>query len=326
MSIYKLPLPTDTWLINKLINISSEGYTIIAKLHEKKDVIIKLSLDNPDSKGGNNEYFIYKFIEKLHLIPTIPRIYGVMNCYEKNVNIKNNLQNLVDKGLCNGLKNDDSSKIYFTIIKRINNSFNFSEYKQLPKHYYLSILVQGLYTIYNLFYIFGILHNDFNDGNILLKPCDPNEKIVFKFDYIQYRYFSHEIDLSKDNYSYKYEIETNGVLLYIIDFDQATIYHHNYINTGALNKHPIQNAYDFINTIFKYEDGTLYNICKDHYDTRGEHLIKASQKFIDRYNIEKTEINSYYLIDKLRSHYRMWIKELFNKIDDLKNKGYGEFC
>ena len=40
--IYKLP--TDDWLINKLIDQSTERYKIIAELHNKDKVIIKLSI------------------------------------------------------------------------------------------------------------------------------------------------------------------------------------------------------------------------------------------------------------------------------------------
>lgn len=67
--IYELPKSINTWLVNKIIEKSSK-----AKLHEKEKVIIKLSL------YSKNEYNIYKLIERLPIISTIPKLIGTLSC------------------------------------------------------------------------------------------------------------------------------------------------------------------------------------------------------------------------------------------------------
>jgi hypothetical protein len=319
--IYKLP--TDEWLINKLIEQSTEGYKIIAELHKKEKVIIKLSIKSSD------EYTFYKLLEKLKSIPNIPKIHGVISCYETNENIRQHLKPLIEKGLCNGEKSKDSSKIYFTIMEKIKKGVTLEQLSQdrvrLPRKQILSILVQGLYTIYHMYYIFGILHNDFSTGNIILETCDNSKILKYTFCSTPYRYFSFELG---EPYfiSYDYKVESNGVLLYLIDFDQASIYHNYYINTEKINKHPIESAFDFIESISNFGDSDIYEICKKHYETRGKHLISYSQQFFDKYNKNPSDFYSHYLIDRTRVTLRMWMKELFKLFDETKNKGYGQLC
>lgn len=320
--IYELPKPTNTWLVNKIIEKSSEGYIIIAKLHEKEKVIIKLSLDS------KNEYNIYKLIERLSIIPTIPKLIGTLSCYELKTNLEN-LSKLKDLGLCNGKNNKDSAKIYLSVMERIKDCVKLDQILtlSLSSIQIISILIQGLYTIYSLYYVFGILHNDFNPGNILLKKCDESEKITFKFNSHPYRHFDYEVKHYSDELYREDIIHTYGVRLYIIDFDQATTIHKKYINTDNITKHPIESAKDFLLTIANFANSIeLKDIIMQHYDTRGKHLISFSKKFLDKYISDPTEYNCNFLIDRNRVYYKMWLKEFFFKFEELKRKYYGDFC
>ena len=308
MSIYKLPLPTDT----KLIEGSTE-----AELNKKNKVIIKLSTKS------NDEYNIYKLLEKINHNPNIPKIYGVMSCYEKNEYIKNNLKDLVNKGLCYGNKDKDSTKIYLSIIERIKDSttLTYIGNNKLPRMQILSLLLQGLFTIYHMFYVFGILHNDFNESNIMLKSCDQTKILEYKFISAPYRYFKFELPGGDDwnKCQKKYTIKTYGVQLYLIDYDQALIYHQYYINVDKISDHPIENAFKYIKTICKYGDEDIYNICKEHFDTRGKHLIDYSQQFLNSYNQDKSDEKNCFMIDRWRITLRMWIKELFKYFPEMKD-------
>jgi thiamine kinase-like enzyme len=320
--IYELPKPTNTWLVNKIIEKSSEGYIILAKLHEKEKVIIKLSLDS------KNEYNIYKLIERLPIIPTIPKLIGTLSCYELKTNLED-LSKLKDQGLCHGQKDSESIKIYLSIMERIKDCVKLDKILtlSLTTLQIISILIQGLYTIYSLYYVFGILHNDFNVGNILLKKCDESKKITFKFNSHPYRHFDYEIKHNSDELYRDDIIDTYGVRLYLIDFDQATIIHQKYINTDNITKHPIESAKEFLLAIVNSINSTeLKDIIMEHYDTRGKHLISFSKKFLDKYISEPTEHNCNFLIDRNRVYYKMWLKEFFLKFDGLKRKYYGDFC
>jgi hypothetical protein len=324
-SLYELPKPTNTWLVNKIIEQSSEGYIIIAKLHDKEKVIVKLSLDS------KNEYNIYKLIERQPIIPTIPKLIGTLSCYELKKNLENleNLSKLKDQGLCNGKNDKDSTKIYLSIMERIKDCVKLDQIStlSLTSLQIISILIQGLYTIYSLYYVFGILHNDFNPGNILLKKCDENEKITFKFNSHPYRHFDYEIKDYPDELYREDTIDTYGVRLYLIDFDQATIIHKKYVNTDDISIHPIESAKDFLLSISNSTNSSeLRDIIKQHYDTRGKHLISFSKKFLDKYISDPTEYNCNFLIDRNRVYYKMWLKEFFLKFNGLKRKYYGDYC
>lgn len=318
MSIYKLP--TDTWLINKLISDSNNIADIIKKKKENK-VIIKLSIKS------NNEYKIYKLLEKLNHNPNIPRIFGVISCYEKNDILKDNLKSLKNKGLCYGKKNEDSTKIYFSIIEYITNGKTLTEISdnKFSRKQILSLLLQGLFTIYHYFYVFGIVHNDFNESNILIAHCE-KDILEYKFITSPYRYFKFE--LFDDNWNqcqHKNEVKTHGLQLYFIDYDQSNIYHKYFITVDKVTNHPLENAFKFINTICKfckYKDLDIFKICKDHYDSRGKHLINHSQQFIDAYNNDKTDEKNCFMIDRVRITLRMWIRELFKKIPGMKDQDY----
>ena len=173
-------------------------------------------------------------------------------------------------------------------------------------------------------YIFGILHNDFNESNIMLKSCDQTKILEYNFISSPYRYFKFELSGGKDwnKCQHKYEVKTYGVQLYLIDYDQALIYHNNYINIENIKLHPIQNAFNYIITLCKYGDEDIYNKCQEHYNSRGIHLINYSQQFINSYYQEKSDEKNCFMIDRLRVTLRMWIKELFEYFPEMKDHNY----
>lgn len=321
LKIHKRPQPTDSWLVNKLIEGSSEAYKIIAELDKKQKVIVKISIAGPslpsERYDDRNEYAIYKLLDKIPQVkPNIPKVYGQMHCYEKRRYVENFVEKLTNKGLCNGSEKD--VKIYLTIMENIKDGVTLDKTK-LNRAQTLSIIFQGLYQMYMFVYIFGILQNDYNTGNILISPTN---KTVIDYEIIHFPYRHFDFELTYDSCNQEgsiYHVPTNGLKLTLIDFDQGKCYHHKYINVTQVDikDHVIEHAFKFITAVCAYGDDDVYQTYKKHYDSRGKHLIAYSKQFFDRYNKERNESSSEMLIDRLRVTFRMWIKELLRKLPEI---------
>jgi hypothetical protein len=331
IKFHKRPLPTDSWLVSKLIEGSSEAYKIIAELDKKEKVIIKVSIADDSLEkhryDDRNEYRIYQLLDKIKQTkPNIPKVYGQMHCYEKKRYIDDFIKKLSNRGLCNGQRGD--VKIYLTVMENIKDGYPIDKIgRKLNRMETLSIIMQGLFQMYMFIYIFGILQNDYNVGNILVSPTKETY-INYEILHFPYRYFDYELgddDCNKEGSVYK--VATNGIKLTIIDFDQAKCFHHKYINVTHVDikEHVIEHAFRFIQTVCMYGDNDVFEICNNHYKTRGLHLINYSKQFFDRYNKERDESSSDYLIDRLRVTFRMWIKELQRKFPDL-DKTHIDIC
>jgi len=320
LKLYKRPQPTETWLINKLIEMSSEGYRIIAELDKKNKVIIKLTVADKLLKNkrydDRNEYKIYQLLDKLsHKNPNIPKLYGQMSCYEKKHYLENMEKKLIDKGLCNG--KEDDIKVYFTVMEYYTDAVQLDRLPyRLNKIQTLSIIWQGLYQIYMLIYVFGILQSDYNPGNILIRKTSKSQ-IEYNILNAPYRFFDFEFKHDGCNsISTAFKVPTNGIQLILIDFDQARCYHHKYLNVVevSVSEHVIKHAYSFITSVCSYGDQEILKICTEHFESRGKHLMEYSKQFFNRYNKEKNEPSSWMLIDRLKVTYRMWLRELHRKV------------
>lgn len=84
--------PTDDWLRIKGVRESTEGDIVNAQLYQKENVIVKLTI------GPSNEYNIYKLLSKLQFHhPCIPKVYGVISCFERKKYIEDNFAKLINK-------------------------------------------------------------------------------------------------------------------------------------------------------------------------------------------------------------------------------------
>jgi len=316
--------PTNDWLKVKVIKDSTEGLLVEVILYDKEKVIIKLSTNT------SNEYMISQLLEKLpYEQPNLPKIYGVLTCYEKKEHIKQNLNSLINKGLCNGNNgNNDDIKIYMTIIENIKDSITLEQVgnSNFITNQYISLILQGLYQIYNLYYIFGIMHNDFNEGNILIVKTDKKE-IKHKVVFHPYRYYDYEIiDKECNEWSKSKYITSHGLRMYLIDFDQGSCYHKKYINVKSINDHPISDVRKYVKAISKYADPKWWKLFEEHYNDRGQHLIKYSRQFFDKYRENPTEHNNYFLIDRTTVTLRMFCNELFKKYRNVGLTIDFDFC
>ena len=310
--------PTDDWLTIKDVKDSTEGYIILAQFYKKENVIIKLTA------RPSNELHIYRLLSKLPIVnPCLPKVYDMLSCFEKKENIKDKFAKL--RGLCNGSETD--VKVYMTIVEYIEG-ITLCEVKgmQFTAEQFFSLMIQGIYQIYNLYFVFGIMHNDFNESNILINKHDAPE-IKFQLLSHPYRYYDFELggDSCNTNYHSKY-VKAYGVKLYLIDFDQASCYHKKYKNVKDITKHPIDSVREFIISLSKYADPKLWQVFEEHYESRGKHLIRYSQQFYDKYKEDPSDYNSYFLIDRTTVTLRMFCNELIYKYERDGLPQTYEFC
>lgn len=279
--------PTDEWL-NKLIlhGSSTKGLHFIGNYMKDKKVVVRVTIGEKDP-----EYVVLDLVERKMKtrLTNVPVIYGTMSCYETNKNIHDNFKRITGKGLCYGDKQDnDSKKIYMSVISYIDNAVTMTDTgsKKLPDEQVVSLIMQGLFTIYQLYYVFGILHNDFNTSNILIQPTN-KEKLEYKIKCTPYRFFAHEFqDDSVFDGPCNMSVESKGVRLYLIDFDQASVYHHNYMNVIFSEKSTtcIESADKFVETM----------------------LALGSKDMCDKYKAMK-QLHVNRLIDYCKRHHGMYL-------------------
>jgi serine/threonine protein kinase len=252
--------PTDKWLNELVLQAgSTKGLIFVGKYMQKKDVVVKVTVGEKDP-----EYVVLGLIEgKMKTrLTNVPVVYGTMSCYEKTKNINDNFQRIKGRGICYG-DAKDSHKVYLSVISYIDKATTITDMKgqRLLDEQVISLIMQGLYTIYQLYYVFGILHNDFNTSNILIQATDKS-KLAYKIKCTPYRFLPHELkDDSVFDGPCNMEIESKGARLYLIDYDQASIYHHKYENIIFKEdaKTCVESATDFVENMLLLGSRALYD-------------------------------------------------------------------
>ena len=303
--------PTNKWLVTKTIkSIGTENYVFYGKLFNKDNVVIKVLTD------ANIEYDIYKLVRKFNFyLPNMPKIYGVYNCYEnkkildkitKDYN-KNNNKNvkiplcssgsfdvgkpnplatsLISRNGVNDKKNKDNIRLRFIVMEKIKGK---TLENIVPKNtileddLFISILMQGLYQIYQLYYIFGIVINDYHTGNILIEPTN-DDYLDYKFEYNPYRHYEKEPDCFIDDTTYNTKLKLHGFKIYLIDFDNGLLLHSDFRkDTGDIKTNITKQINSFINNIAKFASHNIIKKLKTIYDNK--RYIECCQYQLNNYN------------------------------------------
>jgi serine/threonine protein kinase len=299
----KAAIPTDPWLSDLLVkNVSTKGILMYGKHMKDKDIVIKLSKDN------NDEYMIYKLLDKMKTkLSNIPYVYANMSCYERKDVIDSNFKRI--KGLCNGSKDDpQSQKIYLSVIEYIDKSTTLDGIgnHRLPDNQMISLIFQGLFTLYQMYYVFGIIHKDLNGGNILVQHTD-KKTLDYKIKYSPYRFFPFEVDIGDcANHTQTYTIDTHGMRLYLIDFDQAYIYHHDYNNADI--KHTIMDdVHAYMVSVLSKASPTIVTTYTTVYTQCFERIKECCLRYQQKYVEDRTPHNNNYMIEKTTSALRVYI-------------------
>lgn len=318
--------PTDDWLIAKTLEtFHDDNYIYFGEFIKKHDVVIKVL--SPD----NIEYKIYKILLKFKSnIPNLPFIYGAYSCYESSKNLseiikqfeeKNN--KIVNKGICqlNPGVDNDKIKIEFIVMERITNSSTVVELLKctiLHNDLFLSILMQGLYQIYQLYYIFGIVINDYNASNILLQRTN-DMSIEYKISYNPYRYYKEEYRCIpyNDTWDKTTNIKLYGLKIYLIDFDNARIVHDRFRNNPKSNiiTNITQQIFSFFDNILLYASKNIKDKFQDIYKQKEFLIICCNHSIKDYNNSTKTWIDNSHFIYKTSK----CINSMINRIVKLFN-------
>lgn len=320
--------PTDKWLIAKTIeSINAENYVLFGELAKKHDVVIKILRNN------FIEYKIYRILLNFnYVLPNLPKIYGTYTCYENSktfenyVNTYNTQKNKsVNTSICkfNHEKNKDNDKIKikFIVMERISDcsiAINLFKNKKLDNNLFLSILMQGLYEIYQLYYIFGIVIADYNMSNMLVQHVD-DKYIEYKLSYNPYRYFKEEQRCCpyNDTWDKITKIKLYGLKIYLIDFDNGRIIHDRFRDNQKSNiiLNVIQQLFSFIDNLSAHASEQIINKLQSIYKEK-EFLINCCNYSLNDYNSStKTWTDNCFLIYKTSKI----LNSVMNKIIKLFN-------
>jgi serine/threonine protein kinase len=297
-------MPTDRWLNDLVVRASSDDTMILlGKLLKDKQAIVKLEINH------DTEHKVLSLLDKTRVrFKNLPVIYGTMSCYEKKSILSNKFHG---KGLCYGSKHDaDSVKVYLSVMSYIDGyTLEMIGDNKLQDHQVVSLIMQGMMTIYQLFYVFGIMHRDFNTSNIIIAPTS-HKAIDYKIKYFPYRFFPFELDDEKcyDDVPI-YQVETHGIRLHLIDFDKATVYHHDHLNADV--KYTIIEEVDrFITTMLRYGSRELSQKYQSIKDLFFERIKACCQRHQGKYNQEKTPHNNFYMLDRCTISLRVYCKHV----------------
>jgi hypothetical protein len=292
---------TDKWLIAKTIeSIGDNNYVFYDQLFGLDKIVIKVFMES------NIELEIYKLVKKFnYYLPNMPKIYGVYRCYEnrhildKIVNEYNEKNNKnVKLPLCNGIngnKNPDNVRIRFLVMEKIKGKTLQSYFPYntiLPDNLFISILMQGLYQIYQLYYVFGIVINDYHLGNILIEQ-NTDEYIEYKFQYHPYRFYRGELECFADDTSYDTKLKLYGFKIYLIDFDNGQILHSDYSGNGMgeIKINIMKQIKTFVKNISKYASKNVIDKLRSIYDNDIVKNSRIEDKFIDCCNYKLNDYN-----------------------------------
>ncbi len=318
--------PDDGIFKNIIIKtIGFDNMTLLQKLSSDDNIFFKIV------SADSVEYKIYKALKSLkNNIPNTIKIYGSFGCvlkkksYEK---IKKKYESIsgeiVDLKLCDSyVSNTDYNdqhlipetnstpksnptpyvKLKFIALESLTNYTRIDDFltnKVLPNEMFLSIYLQGLYQLFNYYNTLGIIHGDYNDGNILVSYDNTliDETIQYKFGTCPFRTYKNMWSYC-DVFTYYddkiIDIKTYGMKLMLIDFDNSIILHTDYAeqNDFTRTKYNINPRINLFHDLKKYTS-TMYRYASQKIQKKLEELHNAPTYniFINNYNLAIIEAN-----------------------------------
>jgi hypothetical protein len=334
--------PSDGIFRNIIIkSIGADNMTLLQEISKDDTIFFKVLSDD------NIEYKIYKALKVLkNKIPNMIKIYGSFGCviskkaYEKlkkKYEVKTGEK--VDIKLCdsydtskieqNNNLTTDSSNIKLKFIA-LENLINYTRIdvllgdKVLPNDMFLSIFIQGLYQLFNYYNTFGIIHNDYNDGNIMISIDreKTDEIIKYEFGICPYRAYKNVFGFC--DYLQYYDdkiinVKTYGIKLFLVDFDHSIILHTDYCDRPKdninLRLNIIADINNFVTALYKYAPNQIKEkLIKFHKSNTYTNLVSCCKRTIEEYNgyIEKDSSRNDYFIQKTSYIFQHYIREIID--------------
>jgi hypothetical protein len=329
--------PSDGIFRNTIIkSIGINNMTLLQEISSDNSIFFKVLSDN------NIEYKIYKALKVLkNKIPNMIKIYGSFGCviskksykkitekYEQNTGEK------VDLFLCESydtakleqINETNNIKLKFIALENLIDYTRIDVLlgnKVLPDDMFCSILIQGLYQLFNYYNTFGIIHNDYNDGNIMISINSDKIDEIIKYEFGTCPYRAYKGVFGFCNYLKYYNdkiinVKTNGIKLFIVDFDQSVILHYDYndnpTNDINIRLNIIADMKKFISTLYKYATIQIKEkLIEYHNSDSFLILFNCSNILIKEYNkgLKHAQSNDYF-IQQTSYIFQQYIKEIVN--------------
>ena len=194
-------IPTKSWLqpIASLITNSSNASTIISKLLDKEEILVRLT--------SNNNMKLPLINSKLSKLPGFPFTYCTIICHESSglIDADYIINGEQAKGFCNGKSSDGYITLELMKFYKLNKLKKIKE-SQIPLNQLRYFLDQALGAQIMGFQKYGFVHNDININNFIIEQ---------QKDSIEYRF---EIDKRS---GFKPIIGKLNFKVYIIDFGSS---------------------------------------------------------------------------------------------------------
>ena len=193
-------IPTIKWLIpiSELVSedINNDGLIILSNLIKKENVLVKIT-------QKKNRRLIY-FDKILKNEPNFIHTYCAFSCNENVSSLANKYKDTTS--FCN---NDTklTKEITLEIMKRYYNGSLNTLINSLDINKFTDILKQVILSQINVFYKYGIVHNDLHLGNILFETLDKKNKLIYKLkNNEEHKYLTDfKIIISDFGYSVSYD-------------------------------------------------------------------------------------------------------------------------
>ena len=322
-------LPSDKILQHLTIkSIGAENIVFFNKFADNNDIIIKVS------RRDNTEYKIYKALKLLNnqLIGLV-KIYGIYTCIDSDKKISDLIleydkthNNKLNFNLClykQNTKKSDLIDLKMIVIENVYGAETINDIminnKKFPNDIFVSLMLQGLYIMFNLYSIFGIVQNDYNPSNILIKPTS-TKKLKYNFTYNVSSYYKIQEGIPPDFNHHIVKLDSHGLRLYLIDFDNALILHTDYAEDPNANikTNIIEHMRKFLNTMYNYalpeiadkiksflaENGKYWHLSKIYVENKLRIYNKTEIKCWSQnaFVINRTAFTLYKCINELITH------------------------
>lgn len=196
-------IPTNKWLqpIKPLITNSSDAQQILARMVDKEDVLVRVTLNSNNKLGIINKL--------LQSIPNFPLVYCTIICNESTdiLDADYIINGKPAKGFCRGKLDDELVTLEVMKYYKANKLDKLLKQK-IPLDAMKNLLNQALCAQLLAFQAYGFVHNDININNFIIEE----QQTLFEYKYD----FGKEIGFKSVKGKINFKV-------YVIDFGYAEL-------------------------------------------------------------------------------------------------------
>lgn len=273
-------IPTNDWLkpIKPLITNSSDAHQVIARMVDKKNILVRITTNSNKKLGIINKL--------LQSIPNFPLVYCTIICNESTdiLDADYIINGKPAKGFCRGKSDDELVTLELMKYYKANRTNDLLDQKiNLSQMRFL--LDQAICAQLLAFQAYGFVHNDININNFIIEE----QQTMFNYKYD----FGKEIEFKSVKGKINFKV-------YVIDFGYAELlkpelraqYHSDYWIDSIYQSAPkltnpkyfIRKADTLPNSLFETIKEFL-NLCPNYSENLGK---------INKIQVQENQILDYY--------------------------------